>query len=385
MQGTGMIAVSAAALGVAATSLVLTLRENGRPVAPRRFLAVNALLAALVALPIVIAFAPETYPVYMAAMLPTLLALPPALYAYVQELTGSDRALTWRHAILPLAGCLVALGYWALTGDARQTLFVLGEMPIGRLPTFLALASLALLAIWTPVSLGYLVLILKRLSTFRAELRDVYSNVEGRELRWIEWLMVLFVALWASAAFALLRDNLGLSLPFPSEWVVALAGCLLLFLATTAPFSAPASEPLAEPDDAKPTNVEKYARSALSDEHAERLAERIEVAMTTQQLFLDPNLSLQKLSRHVAAAPNAVSQTLNERLGSTFFDYVARWRVEAAKPLILADQATTLTIAMDVGFNSKSTFYKAFRNSTGMTPSDWKRMQEESSRSVQGR
>ena len=79
----------------------------------------------------------------------------------------------------------------------------------------------------------------------------------------------------------------------------------------------------------------------------------------------------------MGAAPNAVSQTLNERIGSTFFDYVARWREEAAKPEIFTAKAIPLTIAMEVGFNSKWTFYKAFKNATGMTPADWRPTQEE--------
>jgi AraC-like DNA-binding protein len=70
----------------------------------------------------------------------------------------------------------------------------------------------------------------------------------------------------------------------------------------------------------------------------------------------------------VGGAQNMVSQTLNERLGSSFFDYVAHWRIEAAKPLICAGKSSILNIAMDVGFNSKSTFYKMFKKETGMTP-----------------
>jgi TPR repeat protein len=39
-----------------------------------------------------------------------------------------------------------------------------------------------------------------------------------------------------------------------------------------------------------------------------------------------------------------VSQTLNQQIGSSFFDYVARWRIEASKPLITAGDASVLTV-----------------------------------------
>ncbi len=106
----------------------------------------------------------------------------------------------------------------------------------------------------------------------------------------------------------------------------------------------------------------------MSEDHARRLAGRIEKAMREDALFLDANLSLQKLSRHVGAPPNLASQTLNEEIGSTFFDYVAHWRIKAAKPRILSGEASILAIALEVGFNSRSTFYKAFKRETGMTP-----------------
>ena len=120
----------------------------------------------------------------------------------------------------------------------------------------------------------------------------------------------------------------------------------------------------------------KYARSALTREHTAKLATRIEAAMQKDELYLDPSLSLQKLSQHVGALPNQVSQTLNQEIGATFFDYVSRWRIEASKPLIAAGEASVLAVALEVGFNSRSTFYKAFQRETGMTPKGFRALHQ---------
>ena len=98
--------------------------------------------------------------------------------------------------------------------------------------------------------------------------------------------------------------------------------------------------------------------------------------MQKDTLYLDPSLSLQKLSKHVGALPNQVSQTLNQEIGATFFDYVARWRIEASKPLITTGEASVLTVALEVGFNSRSTFYKAFNRETGMTPKSYRALHQ---------
>jgi AraC-like DNA-binding protein len=373
-----MIALSATALGVALTGALSTLRGIGAPLAPRRLLIVYALIAGLAALPLVIAFVPSLMPTYMAATLPMLLALPSALYFYVEGLTSPQHTgrPTLLHGILPLMGSLITFGYWCLPIAAQQTMFMNGSLPPGLFPATLAVSTFVLIAIWCLASPAYLLIVLKRLARFRARLRDLYSNVETRELRWVEWLMAFLVVLWVAVAATLLSDNFGPGLLVPDEWIMALTVCLLAFLFCTSPIRAVALEPDLAIDSApdKPGEVvtEKYSRSSLTADHAQRLAERIETAMREHHLYLDANLSLSKLSRHVASAPNLVSQTLNERLGATFFDYVARWRVEAAEPLILRGQQSILTIALDVGFNSKSTFYKAFKKQMGMTPTAYR-------------
>lgn len=98
--------------------------------------------------------------------------------------------------------------------------------------------------------------------------------------------------------------------------------------------------------------------------------------MQKDALYLDPNLSLQKLAQQVGALQNQVSQTLNQEIGTTFFDYVARWRIEASKPRIMAGSESVLTVALAVGFNSRSTFYKAFKRETGMTPKAYRALDE---------
>ena len=94
--------------------------------------------------------------------------------------------------------------------------------------------------------------------------------------------------------------------------------------------------------------------------------------MENERLYLDPNLSLSNLASRIGASSNHVSQTLNETLGVSFFDYINRWRVEDAKQEILSGEQSVLNIALAVGFNTSSSFYKAFKNETGKTPRDFR-------------
>ncbi|MBD0427798.1 helix-turn-helix domain-containing protein [Aquisalinus flavus] len=365
-----MIALSAANVAIAAAGTLLALRSDKG--VRLRLASVLACLAGIAALPLIATFARGLYEFYLPLVLPMLLALPPAIYLYVSEHTAerSTGMPSWRHAAMPLAGLGIALGYWLLPAASRSTMLVDGALPEGVMPAALAFLTFTLVLLWCLSSFGYLAMVIRKLRSFRARLKDQYSNLYQRELRWIDWLTVMIVVLWCLSAITIVSDNLGPGRLFADEATLALAAGVLLFLIVFA--TAPASRQEAVADMPGQASDElpkgKYERSALSPEIADTIAGRIEAAMSQGQLYLDPDLSLQQLSRYVRAAPHHVSQTLNERMGTTFFDFVSHWRIERAKHLLTSDKSSILAIAHDVGFNSRSTFYKAFRKETGTTP-----------------
>nr|WP_298930261.1 helix-turn-helix transcriptional regulator [uncultured Erythrobacter sp.] len=372
MPETEIIALSSATIGIAVAGSVWAARARYLARASRYLIAVFMLLASLAALPLAAAFSEAVYLAFVPAMLPVLLAIPPAVYRFVVNHSQFDQLtqLHWRDFALPGLAAIVTLGYWLLPYPALRVMLVEGELPAGALPAALALLTFALIFCWVAVSFAYLFGTARHLCSFRRRLKDLYSNTYSRELRWIDWFMGFLFLVWSVAAVSLIAENSPLGVTIGGEVILALLALLLLFLIAFVS-SGDVPEGQKSADAAMPDSggdSPKYSRSALSKDLAERLSGRIEAAMSDDQLYLDPNLSLQKLSRHVGALPNQVSQVLNEEIGATFFDYVARWRVNAARPLIVASQASVLSISLDVGFNSRSTFYKAFKRETGMTP-----------------
>jgi AraC-like DNA-binding protein len=375
MPTDAMIAFSAACVAISASGVVYALRHTGAAAIRFRFIAVLGLLSGLAGLPLIAAFAPGIYGLYLPLTLPVLLALSPAVYLFIDGRTRMTHAPTpdWRHGILPAAGLIVTIGFWSLPASVRSAMFIDGDTTDSFGAGMLAFAAFALILIWSFISFFYLLAALKRLKAFRARLKDFHSNVDNLELRWIDWFTGFLVVLWTASASALIGDNIGPGLVVSGEVVLALTASLLLFLVafsmtTQAGSDDPAKIESLSSSRATPASAEKYARSALSVERATRLAGRIETAMRDDQIYLDATLSLDGLARHLRAAPNHISQTLNQQLETSFFDFIARWRIAAAKPMLLDDQNTILSVAYGVGFNSRSTFYKAFKRETGMTP-----------------
>jgi len=330
---------------------------------------VFGMFGGIVSTPLVFAFVPAIYGFYLPAVFVLLCSLPPAVFNYVAAKTTapSSSTIRWHDIILPVAGGIVMIGYWLQPASAKSAMFIEGELPAGIVPATLVLVTFVLIFCWVISSCAYLVATVRRLRKYRAQLRSLYSNLDDRELRWLDWFVGSLVSLWIVTAFTFVAENTGFDRVFVEELVYGLTACLMLFVMAFASLRPPETTVEESEKPSSPSGV-KYARSALTEEHAEQLAERIRSALKRDALYLDPNLSLQKLSRHVGALPNQISQTLNEQIGSTFFDYIAHHRIEAAKPLLRKGGASTLAVSLDVGFNSRSTFYKAFKRETGMTP-----------------
>ncbi len=122
-----------------------------------------------------------------------------------------------------------------------------------------------------------------------------------------------------------------------------------------------------------PSLESKYARARLDPEVRARIRRKLETAMTSGALYADSLLSLRKLCAELKENAHAVSQVINQDLQSNFYELVNRHRIERAKQLLReSPDKTVLEIALEVGFNSKSTFNTAFRHNTGMTPTEFR-------------
>ena len=104
--------------------------------------------------------------------------------------------------------------------------------------------------------------------------------------------------------------------------------------------------------------------------------QRLDQVMQSQKEFLRPDLTMPKLADSVGCSVNNLSQVINSGFGTSFFDYLNHYRVDHAREL-LADSAhqrkAILNIAFEVGFNSNSAFYAAFKKFVGQTPAQYRR------------
>lgn len=113
----------------------------------------------------------------------------------------------------------------------------------------------------------------------------------------------------------------------------------------------------------------KYASKKLNEDDAQLMLKRLEKTMIEKNVFKNPNLKLNDLAAEINVSAHQLSQLLNDSLGKGFTGYVNEYRIEeACKILSTMENLTVEAIGEEVGFNSKSTFFSAFKKLKGMTP-----------------
>lgn len=131
------------------------------------------------------------------------------------------------------------------------------------------------------------------------------------------------------------------------------------------------------PDERKnETFLTMEKRTKLTREKIAEVETAIREAMETHALYLDPELSLEKLARSIGFAPAAVSGVINMQFKKSFRALVNEYRVNCVKERLADrryDQLSLLGLAYECGFNSEASFYRIFKLITGMPPLEYLR------------
>lgn len=93
-----------------------------------------------------------------------------------------------------------------------------------------------------------------------------------------------------------------------------------------------------------------------------------------KELFLNPNFTLEEAAKELKLGKHLLSQYLNENLGKSFSTLIKEHRVDKAKQLLETEKNFTIeSLGYESGFNSKSTFFTAFKKITGVTPAEYQK------------
>jgi len=128
----------------------------------------------------------------------------------------------------------------------------------------------------------------------------------------------------------------------------------------------------------KPSILQEEHKISSSHEFSENNAyfQALEQLLQEEFMYRDPNLSQEIVAQKLGISTGYLSQIINKITEKNFTAYINSYRVEETKRMLLDekfDKYSVLSIGLESGFNSKTTFYTAFKKDVGCTPSQFKK------------
>ena len=262
----------------------------------------------------------------------------PLYYMYLRALTRTR--FTWDNYVLFVPAVLM-------------TIFI----PLHL--TFPTRLCFAIQVIWVWIC-GY-----RLLNATRSRMDNTYTDDRSYLLQPTHTLLIL---LGVTAVVSMLLNMLGRELFDGSIWIYIPAVLMSILLFSLGYVAAHTTLPQ---ETVLPEETRKEDKATT--EETDALIHKIATVLREEQLFSDSNLTIQDLANAVGSNRTYVSNCINRRTGLSFSQYIARYRVEYAQTILLDPQYTNdheaLTDAITLsGFSSDQTFYRLFKEITGLTP-----------------
>lgn len=117
-----------------------------------------------------------------------------------------------------------------------------------------------------------------------------------------------------------------------------------------------------------------YKTTRLSDEECIRLNKKLDHLMKNERPYTNPDLKISDLAKMIDSTAHALSFLFNQYLKTSYYDYINGYRVAEFKRMVkeLDTSKYTLTaLSQKCGFSSRASFFRHFKNITGITPAEF--------------
>jgi AraC-like DNA-binding protein len=125
-----------------------------------------------------------------------------------------------------------------------------------------------------------------------------------------------------------------------------------------------------------PTESNATYLDQVDDTVLDRIEAAMEPLMTRDRVFLNPQLKVADLAAASGFGAHKLAAYFNKRCGASFNDYINQYRVDFCAQKLESGEYRSKTLealSLESGFQSRSTFIRAFKKRKGKTPSEFVR------------
>jgi AraC-like DNA-binding protein len=318
-----------------------------------------------------------TYPKTMFTLEGIQLTIFPLYFLYAKYLTGENETFNkkdWIHFLPFFLYKIYLIPFYFM--NQNEIYEFLNSSLISEHPLQYVIFN------WVLIFQGfiYLILTINRVKKRDKFINEYFSSNFEIKLDWLKnasYLGILTTLVFMTENILLFINNspsemFGLSSVAAGVYIYAIG---YLGLSRSGVFTELVSIESKEIEKIEITN-EKYEKSGLSKEKADEFYQKLIQLMDDEKIFKQNKLTLGELAKMLAISSHNLSEVINTKTEMNFFDFINRYRIEEVKREIIKkenDNLTLLAIAMDSGFNSKSSFNTLFKKYEKITPTEYRK------------
>ncbi len=318
----------------------------------------------------------ETIEYFRFGTFPILFLHGPLLYLYVSSLVNEDFKLTWKEGLHAIPVFIIGLHR-----SLGNQVSINSSSDLTQNPNYIynniyfALLIISLIIYW--------ILSIQMIILHRKSIPYFFSNyTEKNTLNWLILLIILFLILFVAELFISYIEKLS-NTQF-SEFVnihinLTIFTFMLVFFGIKQnaiyKTSRVGSKNLYFSENEETTDSENI-HPVLNKKQEEKITNEIILHLTSKKPYMNPDYSLQMMADELHIPRYKLSQVINSNQKKNFFKFINEFRVEEVKRKLknpAYKHYTVLGVALECGFNSKTSFNRIFKEETGVTPSEFKK------------
>ena len=208
-----------------------------------------------------------------------------------------------------------------------------------------------------------------------------YEDDTSFNLNWVKsetgWLKTLIqIGLiicfcWFIAIAAVLLFSFSKTFLFYFMWI--LMSLLIYWIGHT---GLNKSEQLEKRIEVRQKKINSILKNKNKNKNNSKSFNSIKDIIENKKIYLNPKLSLSILSEKLNLSESHISRLVKQNTELSFTDYVNKFRIEEAMDMLKNnefDKYNIEIIGLESGFNTKTSFFNAFKKFTGMTPNQFKK------------
>ena len=206
----------------------------------------------------------------------------------------------------------------------------------------------------------------------KEEVRNQYAQPENRLLEWTSFFAFFCFALVATRILALFMDQ--------NEILdILLAGfniVIIALIAISGIFQYNVFNALSHTHATEETAAVEQAAKPLTETKAREILDKMDKLMSDSRMFLIQDLTVTDVAQELGEHPRNISLALNNYYKKNFNSYINGYRIREAEKLLKEGYTESMSIeglSQEVGFRSKTSFYRSFKEHNGMTPIEFVR------------